>query len=328
MNVAPSQTSLASRVQPIAAGAHVVAAAFLNGIPVLVLADGRLRFGDRDVVVSDDIQVAAVQADRLVVGGPDGISEYAADGSQRSHVPLNGVWLDALTLGPEGAIAYSQGKTVSVRTGKGDVRTFTAPSTSQGLCFLPKGFRLAVAHYNGVSLWFPNMKAEPDQLVWKGSHLDITVSPDGRFVVTSMQENQLHGWRLPDKAHMRMSGYPAKPRSTFWSHDGHWLATSGAEACIIWPFMSKDGPMGKAPRECGVRPSRVTRVAFHPAALVVAIGYEDGFILLCRLTDAAELLVRAPPADSEAITAFAWDETGKRLLFGAADGAAGLLSLP
>ena len=86
-----------------------------------------------------------------------------------------------------------------------------------------------------------------------------------RFVVTSMQENSLHGWRLvPDKGNMRMSGYPSKTRSVSWSGDGKWLATSGAEAAILWPFDSKEGPMGKPPRECGVRPAKVSRVAFHP----------------------------------------------------------------
>src|SRR3954447_25289920 len=116
-----------------------------------------------------------------------------------------------------------------------------------------------------------------EPLEWKGSHLDVTWSPDARFLVTSMQENSLHGWRLqPDKGHMRMSGYPAKTRSWSWSHDGHWLATSGADAAIVWPFESKEGPMGKAPRECGARPAKVTRVAFHPKAYALAIGYEDG----------------------------------------------------
>ena len=56
--------------------------------------------------------------------------------------------------------------------------------------------------------------------------------------------------------------------------------------------------MGKAPRECGVRAAKVSQVAFHPRTLVVAVGYEDGFILLCRLSDAAEILVREPqPGD-------------------------------
>ena len=85
--------------------------------------------------------------------------------------------------------------------------------------------------------------------------------------------------------------------------------------------------MGKAPRECGVRPAKVSRVAFHPTTLVLAVGYEDGCILLIRLTDASELLVRAPRADS-GITALTWDAKGRRLAFGCADGQAGVLNLP
>jgi hypothetical protein len=84
--------------------------------------------------------------------------------------------------------------------------------------------------------------------------------------------------------------------------------------------------MGKAPRECGVRSARVVKVAFHPRALVVAIGYSDGMALLCRLVDAAEILVRAP--GNGAVSALGWDATGARLLIGLDDGAAGLLTLP
>jgi WD40 repeat protein len=200
----------------------------------------------------------------------------------------------------------------------------------RGLAFMPKGYRVAVAHYGGASLWFPNAAAPPDLYEWKGSHLDITASPDGRFLVTSMQENALHGWRVADKAHMRMTGYPAKTRSLSWSGDGDWLATSGADACIVWPFHPKDGPMGQTPRECGVRPAKVSCVAFHPKAAIIAVGYEDGFVMLCRLADGAEILVRATRQDEKrgAVTALAWDREGKRLLFGSADGEAGLLELP
>lgn len=126
-----------------------------------------------------------------------------------------------------------------------------------------------------------------------------------------------------------MTGYPAKPRSLAWSPDGNWLATSGAEACIVWPFSGKDGPMNKPPRECGARKAKVSIVTFHPKAIVVAIGYEDGWILLCRLTDAAEILVRGFRQGAEgAITAMAWNTSGTELLFGAADGQAGFLTMP
>jgi hypothetical protein len=77
-----------------------------------------------------------------------------------------------------------------------------------------------------------------------------------------------------------------------------------------------------------VRASRVSQVAFHPRALVVAVGYEDGFILLCRLSDAAEILVREPGQGDGAVTALAWDAVGARLIFGLDNGGAGLLTLP
>jgi WD40 repeat protein len=229
---------------------------------------------------------------------------------------------------PGGGFAFAAGKRVTARDDKGRERAFEAPSTPRGLCFAPKGYRLAIAHYNGATLWFPNLDTAPDSLEWKGSHLDVTWSPDGRFVVTSMQENALHGWRLqPDRGHMRMAGYPGKTRSFSWTHDGNWLATSGAEAVIVWPFDSKEGPTGKAPRECGVRHARVARVALHPKSYVIAAGYEDGCVLLIRLNDGSELLARRAEKGS-GITALAWDKTGKRLAFGADDGRAGVLTLP
>ena len=86
--------------------------------------------------------------------------------------------------------------------------------------------------------------------------------------------------------------------------------------------------MGKAPRECGVRPAKVTPVAFHPNAYVLAVGYEDGCILLVRLTDASELLVRPDGSRTAASRPSPGTAPGKRLAFGCEDGQAGILTLP
>jgi WD40 repeat protein len=328
--------SLADRVTPIAAGAPVVAACFLGRDPAFALADGCVLIAsvgrETRIAAHPEAAILCAVSDgaRLITGGDDGrVVALGADGAPQEIAVQKG-WIDALAARPDGALAWSSGRAVFARDAKGETKSFSAPSSVRGLAFLPKGYRLAAAHYNGASLWFPNVAGEPDALTWKGSHLDCAVSPDGKYVVTSMQENALHGWRLSDKKDMRMTGYPAKTRSFSWSHDGQWLATSGAEAAIVWPFSGKDGPMGKAPRECGVRPARVTSVAFHPGALIVAIGYADGWIMLVRLTDASELLVRHTSVEdkAKAIVALAWDRDGKRLAFGADDGAAGLLSLP
>lgn len=328
--------SLSKNVAPIEAGAHVVGAAFLRETAALALADGRvlLRGGDgaaSEAAAHPEGGALAFACDgrRLITGGDDGrVVATSADGETETLADEKGKWIDAVACGPDGAVAWSAGRSVKARDGKGRVKQWTPPSSVRGLVFAPKGYRLAVAHNNGASLWFPNTDAKPDPLEWKGSHLDVMWSPNGRFVVTSMQENQLHGWALPEKQHMRMSGYPSKPRSLSWSHDGLWLATSGADAVIVWPFQGEKGPMGNPPRECGVRPAKVSSAAFHPKALVIAAGYDDGCVMLCRMTDASELLVRAPDPAGGAISALAWDASGRRLLFGSREGAAGLLTLP
>ncbi|GEP00247.1 WD40 repeat domain-containing protein [Methylobacterium haplocladii] len=331
-----SVPSLTEHVAPLSAGSHVTLAHWLKDTLALATAEGGVvlaREGEQRTVTPHGeagILVATGDARRLVTGGDDGrVMSVAGDGVVGEVATAKGgAWIDALALHPDGGVAYSVGKSVVSRDAKGRERTFAAPTSARGLAFAPKGYRLAVAHYNGVSLWYPNLETPAEFVEWKGSHLDVTWSPDGRFVITTMQENALHGWRLqPDRGHMRMSGYPAKVRSTAWSHDGDWLATSGAEAAIVWPFDTKEGPTGKAPRECGVRPARVARVAFHPKSLVLAIGYEDGCILLVRFVDAAELLVR-PAVQDSAISALAWDGGGGRLAFGCADGQAGILTLP
>ena len=243
---------------------------FVDGAPVLALADGAVLIGEPEdqkrVIVHPDAAILTAISDGkiLLTGGDDGrVVAMQAGGAPQEIADEKGRWIDALAMRGK-AYAWSAGKQVRARDEIGIVKTWTAPSTARGLAFQPKGYRLAATHYNGATLWFPKVEGLPQTLEWKGAHLDVAFSPDGRFLVTSMQENALHGWRLANSRNMRMTGYPAKTRSLSWSHDGQWLATSGADAAVVWPFKDKDGPMGKAPRECGVRQARVTRVAFHP----------------------------------------------------------------
>lgn len=329
--------SLTAHVEACELGAEVMSASFLRGSEVFALADGTLAVRQNGALTRHEahknacILVAQANDDFIVTGGDDGrVVQWRGDGACVELAHEKGKWIDALALRDDGAVAWSCGRTIFARDAKGEVKSMSAPSTVRGLAFMPKGYRLAMSHYNGVSLWFPNVKGELEGLVWRGSHLDLTVSPDGKFIISAMQEHALHGWRVQDKKDMRMTGYPAKTRSFSWSSDGQWLATSGAEACIVWPFQTKDGPMGKGPRECGVRPAHVSRVAFHPHAAIVALGYDDGWVMMCRLGDAAEILVRTPQidADAAAITALAWDSVGQKLIFGDARGGAGILTLP
>jgi hypothetical protein len=140
-----------------------------------------------------------------------------------------------------------------------------------------------------------------------------------------MQESALHGWRLSDGADMRMSGYPAKTHSLSFTANGKWLATSGAESVVLWPFFG-GGPMGKAPKELlGGDQVLVTRVACHKQQEVVAAGFADGMVALAEIGSGRAVPVAAPGRG--AISALAWGDHGAALAFGTETGFAGLVDL-
>jgi WD40 repeat protein len=329
--------SLADRVRPVSANAPVVGVHFLGETPVFVLGEQSLLFapedGERRVVVHEGAILASCSdGERIITGGDDGrlVATNVAGGHEVVASDDKRRWIDHVALGPDGALAWSAGKTAFVRSKKGDkkgeLRSFEAPSTVAGLAFAPKGFRLAIAHYNGATLWFPNAAgARPQKFEWKGSHLGVTVSPDGRFLVTTMQESALHGWRIADAQHMRMSGYSARVRSLGWTAGGAFLATSGSEQLILWPFDGKDGPMRRQPKMLAASQARVAVVACHPHQPVVAVGYADGTGLLVRIDDGA--LIAFMTEGHGPVSALGWDAAGQMLAFGTEAGEAGALSL-
>jgi len=328
-----SIVSVTDRVRPVAIGVPVAAVHFLGERAAFVGAEESISLVDpqgeisRVTVHGGGILSTVSDGKRVITGGDDGkvvaldakgeVTQLVQDPKRR--------WIDNVAVHPDGAHAWSVGKMAFVKSGKNEEKFFEVPSTVGGLAFAPKGLRLAIAHYNGVTLWFPNMAANGEFLEWAGSHLGVTFSPDNKFLVTAMHEPALHGWRLADNRHMRMSGYPGRVKSMSWSAGGKFLATSGADMVIMWPFASKDGPMGKEPAMLAPLQARVTVVACHPKQDILACGYNDGTVLMVRLEDGAEILVRRNGA--AAVAALGWNARGTLLAFADEEGEAGLLPL-
>ncbi|MBV0887091.1 WD40 repeat domain-containing protein [Komagataeibacter oboediens] len=311
--------------------------AFATGEGDIMVAD-RSDWGQSDawtVTTVHDGAILAIAPDAgptgFLTGGDDSaLRRIAADGSV-SDLVKGRRWIEHITTwssGKGGVIAFASGRQVELRDADGHttLKVLDHPSTVSGIVFDAKGKRIAASHYNGASMWFVQAKVDTVRpLEWKGSHIGIAIHPAGEALVTSMQESELHGWRLADGHNMRMSGYPSKVQSMAFTRNGKWLVTSGADTIVMWPFFG-GGPMGKPPAEAGGLPGVMcTRVACHPVHDIVAAGFADGSVLMADT--GAQRILPVCIGGSGPVTALEFSPDGCCLAFGSEDGRACVVDL-
>ena len=304
------------------------------------LADGAVRFeGGAAVEAHDGAALCAAvhpSGEGLLTGGDDGRLVWSRAGEAPVVLAdLGGRWIDAVAAhAGSGLVAFACGRDLHVRdvADPAFARRFAHARAVAELAFDPKGRRIAAATYGGARLWYGRVAEQtPTTLAWAGSHTGVWWSPDGRFVVTAMQENDLHGWRVADAKDMRMSGYPSKVRSAAFLADGALLATAGATGAVLWPFAGAGGPMGKDAVEIGgaeraaspddARPPLVTRVAAAPGGRRLVAGRDDGQVWSADLQGSARTVLR--PAGAAPVSALAVSPDGARVVWGDAAGAVG-----
>jgi len=303
---------------------------------IFALGDGTVRFeGGGSVQAHDGAVLAAAphpSGEGIVTGGDDGrVAWSRAPGAQepgaQEIASLPGKWIDAVAASSaSGLVAFAAGRDVHVRdtADPAFARAFAHERSVADLAFEPKGRRLAAATYGGVWLWYARIEAQkPGKLAWAGSHVACVWSPDGKFLISAMQENQLHGWRVADEKNMRMGGYPAKPKSLAFLSKGNLMATSGANGVVVWPFAGATGPMGKQAAEIGYdEAAMVTCVAATPGLPWVAAGLDDGRVWACDVT--GQRIVPLKAQKGAAVTALAIAPDAKRVAWGCEDGEAGV----
>lgn len=228
-------------------------------------------------------------------------------------------FLEHLAYHPKTQKIYAAtGKTLSAisLTGTQEKLSHTLPSTIAGLAMSPIGPRLAASHYGGANIFALDApKTAPRLLPWKGSHLALTYSPDGKWLISAMQEQAIHLWRLSDGMDLQMRGYPGKISQFSWNHTGQLLATNGGSGVPLWSFADKlKGPAGTQAQviaESSNPELLVTAVAMHPTGQFCATGYADGLVLLANIADNRSVLLHEP-TESPA-THLAWSPTGMHL---------------
>ncbi|PLP93155.1 WD40 repeat domain-containing protein [Pseudomonas sp. FFUP_PS_473] len=278
------------------------------------------------------LSLCAAPGQGFLSGGDDGrFLAISVDGSieQLGHYP--GRWIEHVHSHSNGLVACSAGKQLHLIKPDRSSLTLEHPSSIGGLSFSPDGRQLAVAHYGGVSVhWTLVSDAKAKILKWAGSHLAVTWSPDARFVLTSMQENCLRGWRLKEPQDLHMSGYSTRVKSWSWLHGGRWLATNAGDCVACWPFKKRSGPMGEAPITLAFRENGlVSAVAGDPKLPLVGVGYEDGLVLIAELDESAttERAVMIKPPGNGAVTSMAFAPDGSRLVIGTAEGFVGIMPM-
>ena len=309
-------------------GAPVTGAVAAGDAVALASGDGTVRFfhpeTDPTVTMAHNgaVLCLAADGDHVLTGGDDGrFLRVSHKGQVEEIANFGSRWVDCVAAG-HGQRACSSGRTVHVwRDGKATAASLEHASTVGGLAFDAKGRRLAATHYGGATVWERGPRRwRPSKLVWKGSHGAVSFSPDGRYLVTAMQENALHGWRLRDKSHMTMQGYPAKIKSFAWVGGAPHLATSGADEAICWPFDGKDGPMGRTPLCVAHGGKRLaTCVQSLSEENAVFAGFQDGAVLLAELDEAKDAVVVRGSTGAE-VTAIATTRSLSHVLIGDAKG--------
>ena len=321
---------------PFAFDAYVTDARFdRSGRAAFALGDGTVRWDEGASVQAHDGAVLCAathpSGEGLITGGDDGRLVWSRPEGAQILAEAKGRWIDVVaTSAASGLIAFAAGREVMVRDAADP--SFTGSlmheRTVAGLDFDPKGRRLAAATYGGAQLWYARIAEQKPQLLkWAGSHVLVAFSPDGRFLVSAMQENELHGWRLADGSNMRMGGYPSKVKSLVFLDRGRLMATAGAAGAVIWPFAGSSGPMGKQATEIGFQDGTVvTRVAALPESSRIAAGLSDGRVWSADLGSGAIEFLKAEKG--EPISALALAPDGRRIAWGDEAGQAGIAELP
>lgn len=270
------------------------------------------------------LALAADGDDGFLSGGDDGRLLRLRPGADAETLADHpGQWIDHVAAGARGVRAHASVRRLWLHGDDFDDE-LVLPSSITALAFDHAGRRLAIAGHGGVELWSAADRS-CQRLAAPGYHRALAWSADGRYLASGMQENAVCCWRLGDGRRFVFDGYPGQPRALSFAGRGHQLATSGGPRVVGWDL---DHPRPADSRSEFGFPSRVpvTAVAWHPTRAMVAAGYHNGAVLLCRPRGEQHLFVQG--SGGGPVSALAWTADGSGLALGTQHGEAAVVAIP
>jgi hypothetical protein len=264
------------------------------------------------------VALAADPDGGFLSGGSDRqLARVQADGTIDTLGQLGDEAAAWIACGPGGWRVCGAGRTL-VRLGMG-ARTLELPNAVTALAVAPDGARVAIGHAGGVTLWAGGDK--PRRLAAKGIHTDLAWSRDARLLASATREGDVFLWdQAKGEARQIDEGHGMR-RPLGLTADGRHLATGGGGVVACWDTAT----LGLV--TCGIASKEVVlQLACHPRRKLVAAGYANGAVAICRPASAEVVFVRG--AGGGGIDVLAWAPDGQALIYAVASGEIGLAVLP
>ena len=222
----------------------------------------------------------------LASAGQDGHARLwdAKSGTVTTALPGGSGWVSHLQWTPDGKrLATAAGRHVKLFNEQGALlQQWNAAAGINGLAFNAVGGLLAATAGAEVLLWRGADGGLDRTLKWVSTLINAHWSPDGKVLAAGSIDKSVHFWRAGTWLDSKMGGYQKKPQALAWSADSKFLATTGEDAIIVWPFAGK-GPEGSKPMQLLHHLRAPEVLAAHPKKTLLLSGSPDKTLVLWDL---------------------------------------------
>jgi WD40 repeat protein len=191
-------------------------------------------------------------------------------------------WSEQLAFSANGKLlAVATGRRLNIYDSNGQQQALFSdhPGSIAALAWRPKSAEVAAVCNGGARVHRLTPPTQSLDLPWKGACLTAAWSPDGRLLVSGLQDGSVHFWYVAAGKQSEMKGYGARVKHTSFSASGRYLATAADESIVVWEFAGR-GPEGSEPLQLRAHTARVTQLAWAPQGPLLASAAQDRRLLL------------------------------------------------
>lgn len=272
--------------------------------------------------IAEIIFSAVIQPENsdLILCKSNGVFLLTVDGKMLCIVEEDN-WFEHLSISSDDKyLMVSKGKTLYSFEKKNGIyklllKDSSFKSTISDVIFNCDSF--LISNYGGVREYNISNLKDYTLFEWKTSLLNLSWSPNKKYIAVGTQENAIHFWPYPlqKEEDFQMGGYSSKVNKTLWSDDSKQFVVNGQDDVHIWDF-SDGPPYGKSPRILGCGYGKIVDIIYD-SNLLAAVS-EEGLIFYF-LPSRSDQFINIQAIDAE-ITCLGLASEGKKFFVGSKSG--------